>query len=140
LHQLARIFMHARDIAAGPAPLDLQVPSLSPSQFRKSLPKCNNARLRHRVVLADTHEHTEAPHALCLLRARRERPRRRRAAYSRDKLSPPHSITSSARARIESGMVTPSVLAILRSTIRSNLVGCWTGRSEGLAPLRILST
>jgi hypothetical protein len=49
-----------------------------------------------------------------------------------------HSITSSARARIEGGIVIPSVLAIFRLTIRSILVGSWTGRSEGLAPLRIL--
>ena len=32
----------------------------------------------------------------------------------------------------------PSGLAIFRLTIRSILVGSWTGRSEGLAPLRIL--
>jgi len=49
-----------------------------------------------------------------------------------------HSITSSARARIEGGIVIPGVLAIFRLTIRSILVGSWTGRSEGLAPLRIL--
>jgi len=46
----------------------------------------------------------------------------------------PYSITSSARARIEGGIVIPSVLAIFRSTVRSILVGSWTGRSEGLAP------
>ena len=51
-----------------------------------------------------------------------------------------HSITWSARARIEGGIVIPSALAIFRSTIRSILVGRWMGRSEGLAPLRILST
>jgi hypothetical protein len=34
--------------------------------------------------------------------------------------------------------VIPSGLAIFRLTIRSILVGSWTGRSEGLAPLRIL--
>ena len=33
-----------------------------------------------------------------LLRTRRERPRRRRAAEQRDELAPSHSITSSARA------------------------------------------
>ena len=40
-----------------------------------------------------------------LLRARRERPRRRRAAEQRDELAPLHSITSSARASSDGGMV-----------------------------------
>jgi predicted ATPase len=51
-----------------------------------------------------------------------------------------YSITSSARARIDGGIVRPSALAVFRLTIKSNLVGCSTGRSAGLAPLRILST
>jgi hypothetical protein len=49
-----------------------------------------------------------------------------------------YSTTSSARARIEGGTVRPSALAVLRLTTSSNLVGCSTGRSAGLAPLRIL--
>ena len=47
---------------------------------------------------ACAHEHADAPHPLALLRARRERPRSRRAAEQRDELAPLHSITSSARA------------------------------------------
>ena len=34
-------------------------------------------------------QHADAPHALALLRARRERPRRRRAAEQRDELAAP---------------------------------------------------
>src|SRR5437667_10574774 len=49
----------------------------------------------------------------------------------------PHSITSSARARIAGGIVRPSAPAVLRLTARSNLVGGSTGRSAGLAPLRL---
>ena len=52
----------------------------------------------------------------------------------------PHSITSSTRDRNDSGIVSPSALAVLRLTTSWNLVGCWTGRSAGLAPFRILST
>ena len=37
-------------------------------------------------------------------------------------------------------MVRPSALAVLRLMTSSNFVGCSTGRSAGLAPLRILST
>jgi hypothetical protein len=33
-----------------------------------------------------------------------------------------------------------SVLAVLRLTTSSKVVGCWTGRSAGFAPLRILPT
>ena len=51
-----------------------------------------------------------------------------------------HSITSSARARIDGGIVRPSALAVLRLITSSNLVGCSTGKSAGLAPERILPT
>src|SRR5262245_4292923 len=49
-----------------------------------------------------------------------------------------YSITSFARSRNGSGIVKPS--AVVRLITRSNLVGCSTGRSAGLAPCRILST
>src|SRR5262249_11005874 len=47
---------------------------------------------------------------------------------------------SSARTRTDCGMVRPSALAVLALITSSNLVGCSTGRSAGLAPLMILST
>ena len=71
-----------------------------------------------------------------LLRARCERPCCC-AADERNELPPPHSITSSASASSLSGTVSPSALAVLRLMIKSSLVGCRTGRSAGLAPLRI---
>src|SRR5262249_37422765 len=49
-------------------------------------------------------------------------------------------ITSSAMANSVSGIVKPRALAVLRLMMNSNLVGCCTGRSEGLAPLRIRPT
>ena len=52
-------------------------------------------------------------------------------------LAAPYSITSSARDRIDGGMVRPSAFAVLRLMTNSNVVGCTTGRSAGLAPLRI---
>ena len=51
-----------------------------------------------------------------------------------------YSITSSARASNVGGTDKPSALAVVRLMTRSNLVGCATGRSEGFAPRRILST
>src|SRR5215471_9046800 len=51
-----------------------------------------------------------------------------------------HSITSSARASSEVGICIPIVLAVLRLITNRKLVGCWTGRSPNLAPLRIRSS
>ena len=56
-----------------------------------------DAGLKFRIVRGCGQEHADAPHPLALLRARRQRPRRRRAAEQRDELAPVHSITSSAR-------------------------------------------
>ena len=52
----------------------------------------------------------------------------------------PYSITSSARRSNEGGTVRPSAFAVFMLMTSSNLVGCSTGRSEGLVPLSILST
>src|SRR5262249_61800201 len=46
-------------------------------------------------------------------------------------------ITSSACCSSAGGIVRPRAWAVLRLITSSNLVGCWTGRSAGLAPLRI---
>ena len=51
-----------------------------------------------------------------------------------------HSITSSARSRIDRGTSRPSALAVLRFRIISNFIGNCTGRSPGFAPCRMRST
>src|SRR5262249_14839052 len=61
-------------------------------------------------------------------------------AEPHDELALVHSITSSARASSVGGTARPSACAVLRLMTSSNLVGCTTGRSAGLVPLRILST
>jgi hypothetical protein len=48
-----------------------------------------------------------------------------------------YSITSSVSASSLGGMSRPSTLAVLRLITSSNLVGCVTGKSAGLTPLRI---
>ena len=45
-------------------------------------------------------------------------------------------MTSSARASRLAGMVSPRALAVLRLITSSNLIGCSTGGSAGLSPLR----
>src|SRR5262249_4104496 len=84
-------------------------------------------------------EHTHHRHRR-LLRAGRERPRRRRTSNERDELAAPHSITSSARASTVAGISMPRALAVLRLRIVSYLVGACTGRSAGFSPLRMRST
>jgi len=51
-----------------------------------------------------------------------------------------HSITLSARVNSDAGIVRPSAFAVLTLITNWNFVGCSTGKSAGLAPLRILST
>jgi len=54
------------------------------------------ARSSVRVVWSQRHQHPDAPHPFGLLRARRDRPRRR-ASDERDELAPPqgdHATTS----------------------------------------------
>ena len=51
-----------------------------------------------------------------------------------------YSITSSERACRLAGISIPCALAALRLITNSNVVGCITGRSAGLAPLRMRPT
>src|SRR5262245_59165876 len=107
------------------------VAPFEPTQLLKCL-----AEHRVTVFAADTGEDTDAPHPLRLLRARRQRPRRRAAEQS-DELAPSHSITSSARASRVEGTSRPSTLAAWALITSSNLLACMTGKSAGLAPLRM---
>jgi hypothetical protein len=51
-----------------------------------------------------------------------------------------YSITSSARSKNNSEIVSPSAFAVLRLMTSSNFVGCRIGKAAGLAPLRIRPT
>src|SRR5215468_5331178 len=137
--QFRRIFANPFGITGAPAILQPYIAAVGPTQFLQSLQKCSDPSKRFRIVRGRGHQHTDAPNALGLLRPRRERPRRR-AAEQRDELPSLHSITSSARARTEFGISSPRLLAVLRLTTSSYLVGACTGRSAGSAPLRMRST
>jgi hypothetical protein len=50
-----------------------------------------------------------------------------------------HSISRSARTSSDGGTSRPSAFAVLRLITNSNFVACSTGKSPGLAPLKILS-
>src|SRR5262249_9608178 len=76
-----------------------------------------------------------------LLRPRRQRPRGRCTTNKRDELAAlhlwHHSITSSGRARSAGCTTSPSNRAACRLMTSSNLIACTTGKSAGLAPLRM---
>jgi hypothetical protein len=58
----------------------------------------------------------------------------------RPRIATPHSMTSSESASRPAGMVRSSVFAVLRLMNNSSFVDSSTGKSAGLAPLKILST
>src|SRR5262249_18502173 len=110
--------------------LDYYVPVFDVARFSQGLEKCRQirrARSWRSGVKKPDHRHGR------LLRPRREWPSGYTAADQRDELAAPHSITSSARRRNDSGIVNPIALAVVRLMTRSNFVGCSTGMSAGLA-------
>src|SRR3974390_1753427 len=119
-----------------PAVFNCNVASLDETFARKTLEergkRIGDLIRRASVQIADHRHHG-------LLRVRGERPRGCRTKEKRDELAPPHSITSSAVTSSDGGIVSPSALAVLRLIMSSYLVGCWTGNSVGLVPLRIRS-
>src|SRR5262245_51994202 len=124
------------ELAFGPRTFDCDVLAFDVAGFLQPLPESGH-KMCERRARRDGAEEPDHRHRR-LLRARRERPRRR-AAKERDELAPFHSITSSARPISGSGMVRPRALAVFRLMINSTLVACCTGRSVGFSPLRILA-
>src|SRR5262249_4638421 len=92
-----------------------------PTEMPQGLLESWLERLYLGISRREGHEHPDTTHTLRLLRARRERPRRRDAAEQSDKLAPPHSITSSARASSVDGTSRPNALAVLRLMTNSYL-------------------
>src|SRR5262249_8577366 len=128
-------------VAEAPLKIDLNIAADGPAALLESIPERCGAELTFRIILGVEHQHADASHALALLGARRQRPRRRRTAEQRDERAPSHhSITSSARASSVAGTSMPSAFAVLRLMTNSYLVGACTGRSAGFSPLRMRST
>src|SRR5262249_28039592 len=99
-----------------PAILDRNIAIFNPTELAQPLHKASA-----RLALGKKRGRAQEPddrQLARLLRARRERPRRR-AAEKRDELAPVHSITSSARASGVGGTWSPSALAVLRLTTSS---------------------
>src|SRR5262249_723840 len=117
-----------------PTILDCDGAALGPAEFAQSLHKGGDpfASCRTRALAQEA----DGRQPVSLLRARSKRPRCR-AAEERDERAAVHSITSSAGASSVAGTSMPTALAVARLMTNSNLVGCTTGRSAGLAPLRM---
>src|SRR6516165_3957527 len=99
--QIGRQFRQPSGFVLSPAILDRQAPTLDITGFAQSYAESRNeigtCLWRRGIEKTDYRQ--------CrLLRARRERPRDRRAADKRDELAARHSITSSARSRNDSGI------------------------------------
>jgi hypothetical protein len=84
--------------SGGPPSIDPQIAAVGPAQLLQPLQKRRHAGLSFGIVCGATQEYANPPHSIGLLRARRQRQRRRRTAEKRDELATPHSITSSVRA------------------------------------------
>jgi hypothetical protein len=74
--QLLREYPQPVNIPGGPANIHPQVAAFSPTQLGKSLREPGEASLSLRIVFVECQEHADPPHAVGLLRPRRERPRR----------------------------------------------------------------
>src|SRR5262249_54232954 len=136
--ELGREFGGAGGASLPPPILDRKGATLDPAQFAPLLHKNGDPpALDGRRARA---QETDGRQLAGLLRARRKRPCSHSAAEERNELAALQSITSLARSNIDVGIVTPIALAVRRFTTSSNVVGCSTGKSAGLAPRRILST
>jgi hypothetical protein len=91
----------------------------------------HHGQTRYRVRCPPFATDLGAPQRTTLCAKRRPEQVQQRSSYS---------ITSSARCWSIQGTSRPSALAVLRLITSSSFVGCSTGRSSGLLPLRILST
>src|SRR5215471_18658948 len=98
--------------ALRPANLNRDVATFHPTEFAQPLHECGEP-----LALDQGRggaQESDGRQLAGLLRARRERPRRHRAAEQRDERAPFHSITSSARASSVGGISRPRALAVLR--------------------------
>ena len=100
--------------------VDNEIAALNPSEFLKSL-RDNLPPEYVECWLAQVEKHTKPTLALTSLSECGEGPSHC-APEPRNELPPFHSITSSARSRNDSGMVSPIALAVFVLMTNSNLV------------------
>src|SRR5262249_23236752 len=90
-HQLCCVSLDLTQISTRVSMLDSDIAVLGPAERLETLAKCNDPSQHFGIVLGVGMQECDAPHALALLRVRRERPRgSRRAAEQRYELPPSH--------------------------------------------------
>src|SRR6516164_6822002 len=70
--------------------VNADIAAFRPSTLLEPLPECREASPHFRIVLGVGTQHADPPYPVRLLRARRQRPRGRRAPEERDELASPH--------------------------------------------------
>jgi hypothetical protein len=88
-----------RGVRAGPAGVDPNVAADHPAQWRQLLQERPDPRLILRIVRGGVQQDADPPHPRGL-RARGERPRRRRAAQERDEIAPLHGSSKLRRQHL----------------------------------------
>src|SRR5262245_40082896 len=88
--QFRRVSANVGATGRGPTSVDAHVTADCPSRLLQPLQERPEASLKFRIVRGREQEHTDAPHALALLRPRGERPRRCCAAKQRDEIASLH--------------------------------------------------
>src|SRR5262249_25754113 len=133
-------------VSLAPANVYPDIATVQPTELAERLIEHCEVGPTDRIAFGIRRHHADAPHAVALLRPRRDRPRRRRVATKEREEGAAvhrrahHAITMSARRWKEGGNSMPSALAVLRLIANSNFVGCSTGRSAGFSPLRMRPT
>ena len=100
------------EVRSHPADIKLKIRSKPPSHCAIPRRKACTHFSPSGSPSGNPHKHSNLPHAVRLLRLC-PKPRRR-TGKSRDELTSPHSITSSARASSTSGTLSPSSLAVVK--------------------------
>jgi len=89
--QFFRLYLRLICAAIGrKASVHADIATLRPSTLFKPLPKSREARRHFRIVLGQGRQHGDPANSVGLLRARRERPCRSRAAEKRDEFAASH--------------------------------------------------
>ena len=90
--QLGRERRQAIGLSFGIAKLEDDIPAFDPAQTHEPLLQFSDSTLIFRIARRESLENADPPHAVGLLRVRRERPYDRRAADKPDELAPSHCL------------------------------------------------
>src|SRR5205807_581888 len=97
--KLGRSGTNALRIITGPTVFRVQIAAFLPAQLRKTSGKRRAPALCLTVILAESHQHADAPHPAGLLGLGRKRPRRHGAAEKREEIAALHGGASTVQMR-----------------------------------------